>query len=94
MAKCPKCGAELTELDAIVKEKNLYTYRGGDWQHRENIEFDVDYYKCPECYTPLRISDADEFLAGNERARLPRKPKSSKPKRRRTSPGNSIQGLN
>lgn len=67
MPACPKCGKEIDHLDVMVTERNLYRYfEGGDFDCPENIEFDVDYWKCPECHERLDIEigtdAADEFL--------------------------------
>lgn len=67
MPKCPKCNKEIDHLNAVVTEKNLYSYDGaGDWEHRDSFEFDIEYFKCPLCYEKLDFADtdsADEFLS-------------------------------
>ena len=70
MPKCPKCNREIKELGAIAKELNLYYYNPeGDREFSENIDYDLQYYKCPHCYTRLDIDDIEAFWSGKEKAR-------------------------
>lgn len=65
MPKCPKCHKEIDHLNAVVDERQVYSYfgDGSGYHHVDQIEFNVDIYRCPECYQELDIEDADEFLA-------------------------------
>jgi len=68
MPACPKCNQQIDHLNVMVTERNLYTYDGtGDYERRDSIEFDIDYWKCPLCHAQLDLfpnSDtADEFLS-------------------------------
>ena len=67
MAVCPKCGKEIESLDCVIKEKSLQSYCENDcFTYVEQIEHEVEYWKCPLCYERLDIepdSDAaDIFL--------------------------------
>lgn len=73
MVICPKCKAEITSLEMVVKEKNIYTYRAGNnFGSPDCISFDVQYFKCPKCFKRLKITpdsdSADEFLSEREGA--------------------------
>jgi len=64
MPKCPKCEKAIDSLNAVVDERQVYSYTSdGEYNHLDQIEFNVDVYRCPECYETLDIDDADEFLA-------------------------------
>jgi len=71
MPKCPKCNKEVDSLDLIVNENNLYSYKkDGSKIFIEQIEFDIQYFKCPVCHERLDINadeeSADGFLLEEE----------------------------
>ena len=70
--KCPKCGQAISTLNVVVTERNLYhwqrTSAGPEFDTVENLEFDIDYWECPECFEELPINPDEEsayqFLEG------------------------------
>lgn len=65
MPKCPECHQEIDHLNATVVERNLYSYSGdrSGYEFREQFEFEVVVWRCPECHKELVIEDPDEFLS-------------------------------
>ena len=60
MPKCPECRKPIDHLDAMVTERNLYVYSNGEFDNKESIEFDIDYWKCPQCLSQLDIEPTED----------------------------------
>lgn len=73
MAICPKCHKNVDYLIARVTEVSMYDYHDGNLQNcREQIQSEIDFFKCPLCCEDLDIPDqaaADAFLAGKNRGK-------------------------
>lgn len=67
MPYCPECKEKIDCLDVVLTEKSLCTYTpDGGFSYSEQIESNVEYWKCPLCQKQLKIeattTAADEFL--------------------------------
>ena len=65
MPICPKCEAEITELDFVTKGQIEY---GGNinrngWWPMQDVE---TTYRCPECHEELDPEDLDKLNIANE----------------------------
>lgn len=77
MPKCPKCKAEIDNLNADYQEWNRYIFHLKDGaiinDFKEVLDTadpdgDNQHYYCPECEADLfsRYTDAEAFLEGEE----------------------------
>jgi len=60
MAKCPKCEAEIDRLNAVIIDKSLCSYDGISFDHVDLIDFDIECWKCPECYQVIEGIELSE----------------------------------
>jgi hypothetical protein len=105
MAKCPKCGKEINHLDAVVTRRDMFSYHPLDskgevlswpeWEPGEQLEWETEYWKCPECYARLNIDvgedDAIEFLTS--KGKYAPKSRTGKKRGKGNSPHGDIRGV-